>query len=422
MVEAQGPFAMQQLRQLSAIVRMRQRQADALAKPQNTAAIPTVPPPTYPTTKASALLPVIEAKPVEPKEPVAAAVTEPKEPAVETPAESPVSESASPGAPRSVADRLRQAKERSSTPQRSGIFDGKVKTSATNSAADAAGQLALHTSRKPAEAVEEAQDADAASDADDASPDEPAEASAEENTEDTAPPELSWREHLAAAIVDLEAELRGTELSPEQRVQHETQLRLMHLLSSQTDAALREIPGLEADQQDYWRCQLHSLQVSMATDGTPVKGRRATLALRPLREAVDHLASQATLDVRNVVLCKEVTIWGNYREFEKYEFKPDQEVLLYFEVENFAVVESPQGYATEFVSSYEMFDTAGRRVAELQLPVAQEVCKNRRRDYFVRYHLHIPKQLAAGEYTLQLTVEDQKGHKFGQGSVKFKVI
>ncbi len=388
LAEVQGPLAMQQLRQLNAIEQLRRRQAEAVAKATAEAT-------------ATADVPQQEAKTATPSPAPTVAEAPPKSAVIRTVGESPVeSTPATTTPPRSVAERLQQAKERSSTPQRSGIFDGKVKTSAAEQAALEANQLALHTSRKPT-------DDEAVPDASQKKPESPA---------------LSWREHLAATITALQKSLQNKELPDEIRLQQETQLRMLYLLSDQTDLALQEIAGLEPDQQDYWRSQLHSLQVSLAIDGTPVKGRRATLALRPLREAVDHLASQATLDVRNVALCKEVTIWGNYREFEKYEFKPDQEVLLYFEVENFAVSETPQGYASEFVSSYEIFDPAGRRVAEQQLPVAQEVCKNRRRDYFVRYHLHVPKQLAAGEYTLQLTVEDQKGHKFGQGSVKFKVI
>jgi hypothetical protein len=155
---------------------------------------------------------------------------------------------------------------------------------------------------------------------------------------------------------------------------------LLQLVLDRREDALREISGLEPAEQDFWRGQLHGLSILLAADGTPVKGRRASQALRPLREAVDHLAAQATLDVRNVALCKSVTIWGNYTEFDDYTFKPNQEVLLYFEVENFASQETSKGFATEFISSCEIFDATGRRVAEQQFPTAQETCQSRRRD------------------------------------------
>lgn len=288
---------------------------------------------------------------------------------------------------RPLIDRLRQARERSDAPSEGSVFDGKV----SSVDAPAGAEVALASAERPVAGQEKE--------------DEP-----------------TWDEHLQASISALKETLDDPKLTDEERARHEATLRLLYMLAGQKDDALKAIEGLEPFEQDYWRSQLHSLSISLAPDGTPVKGRRAAIALRPLREAVDYLAAQATLDVKNIALCQEVTIWGNYKEFEKYEFRRDQEVLLYFEVENFTSEPTSKGFATEFVSSYEVFDVSGRRVAEQQFPVAQEVCRNRRRDYFIRYHMHIPKQLMPGDYTLQLTVEDQKGHKFGQGSVKFKVV
>jgi hypothetical protein len=300
-----------------------------------------------------------------------------------------------------LIDRLRDAKS-STSEGATGHFGGAIDTGPTSDSEAAQQPLSLmpHTTRKPADVSPALEAADRS---------EPSAA-------------VAWQTQLTTAIAALESELASNRAAGEERTRLEASARLLHLVAGQRDEALRAIEGLEPAEQEFWRNQLHSLSLALDADGTPVHGRRAALALRPLREAVDHLASQATLDVRNVALCSEVTIWGNYKEFAKYEFRPDQEVLLYFEVENFASEESAQGFATEFISSYEIFDTAGRRVAEQQFPVAQETCKNRRRDYFIRYHLHVPKQLTPGSYTLQLTVEDQKGHKFGQGSVKFAVV
>ena len=367
----------------------------AEAKPAETAAPATLTNPVQPVVPASATAPAEPAKPAtmtaSPTENKAASSTaaEPVEPTSDTPISAPT---------RSLRDRLRKARESTTPSEERGIFDGKVGANLPPQL-DPDQFAVAHITHKPATLANAAASASVSDDAE----------------------ALAWDKHLAHAIESLEAELESGELDTAEAARLATQLRLLYLVAERKDDALRAIDEMETHQQEYWRSQLHSLSLSLATDGTPVKGRRAALALRPLREAVDHLASGATLDVKNVALCKSVSMWGNYTEFDEYTFKPNQEVLLYFEVENFASESTSKGFATEFVSSYEIFDETGRRVAEQQFPTAQETCQNRRRDYFIRYHLHMPKMLTSGDYTLQLTVEDQKGHKFGQGSVKFKV-
>lgn len=367
----------------------------AEAKPAEAAPAPLANP-ALPVAPASATSPAATDKPATTTTPPAdqktasSAAAEPVEPASDTPISTPT---------RSLRDRLRKARESTTPSEDRTIFDGKVGANLPPQL-DPDQFAVAHITHKPATLANAAASA--------VSPSEDAQA-------------LAWDKHVAHAIESLEAQLESDALDTADAARLATQLRLLYLVADRKDDALRTIDELETYQQEYWRSQLHSLSLSLAADGTPVKGRRAALALRPLREAVDHLASGATLDVKNVALCKSVAMWGNFTEFDEYTFKPNQEVLLYFEVENFASESTDKGYATEFVSSYEIFDETGRRVAEQQFPTAQETCQNRRRDYFIRYHLHMPKMLTSGDYTLQLTVEDQKGHKFGQGSVKFKV-
>lgn len=370
------------VQQLNALVKLRQE--EATGKKQ-----------TLPGPAAVSEPPAANVAPTLTTTPATESATEPADEPTETPASTP------PSAPKTLADRLRQSRSNAvPVAKETGIFGGKVQTASPAPPTEET-TTQPHTTNKPA--------------------------TVETLPENDAPAidpavKTSWNAALSTAIVALEQETKTSELSAAERQQREASLRILYLLSDRRDDALREIRGLEPSQQDYWRSQIHSLQVSLATEGTPVPGRRATQALRSLREATNHLAAIATLDIQHLALCSQVTMWGNYQEFSKYEFKPDQEVLIYFEVENFTAVETDQGFVTEFVSSYEIFDSAGRRVAEQQFPLASETCRNRRRDYFIRYHMHVPKQLAAGEYTLQLTVEDQKGHKFGQGSLKFKVL
>jgi hypothetical protein len=329
-----------------------------------------------------------------------------------------------------MADRVLYAKRTSPESAAAGIFGGKVKAGA-NDATPASTETNVHTTHRPSSDLPEmtcSSEADCHTEA--ATPPSLAEAdvakkgsdkqAGKQDAEETEP--TPWPTQLADTIRALEHELNHGEPTPEAAARYSATLRILYLLADRKHDALRATPGASADEEDYWNAQLHSLHLLLSEEGTPLADRRAALALRSLREAVEHLSAQATLDVTNIALCKQVSIWGSYQEFSKYEFAPDQEVLLYLELENFASESTPEGYATEFVTGYRVFDAAGRRLAEHDFPTASEVCRRRRHDYFLRYPMHIPRQLAPGEYTLQVTVEDQKAKKCGQRSVKFRVL
>jgi hypothetical protein len=100
----------------------------------------------------------------------------------------------------------------------------------------------------------------------------------------------------------------------------------------------------------------------------------------------------------------------------------DDAVVLYAELENFAVDTTADGYETEFQGGFEVYDDEGFRVAQHEFLLVKQTCRNIQTDYFLPYIMHIPKNLGPGKYRLRLTVEDRKGNKFGQsGPLEFEV-
>jgi hypothetical protein len=265
-------------------------------------------------------------------------------------------------------------------------------------------------------------------------------ASANESTEISAG---QWRDHLDRAIDGLQAELGAAPDAPAQvvantsaasdeeyrtqaerrreRARKEAHLRLLYLAANRHEDAARGVEEFSAAEQEFWKHQLHGLGVFLDDEGAPVADRRARLALRELEQGLHHLAAASGLDVRSLAFCPQVFSFGNYVEFTPAEFRPGQEVLLYAEIDNFTVESQPNGFETELQGSYQIFDTGGRRVAEHTFPPEKEVCRNRRRDYFIPFRMYLPKRIDPGPYTLQLTIEDLKGRKFGQSSVRFAI-
>ncbi|MCE5302468.1 MAG: hypothetical protein LLF97_05090 [Planctomycetaceae bacterium] len=142
-------------------------------------------------------------------------------------------------------------------------------------------------------------------------------------------------------------------------------------------------------------------------------------ALEPMSEPTSKTPER--LEVRNVAFCTEVQSYGCIKPFKTVEFRPNQEVLLYAELEHFVSEPTPKGYCTSLCSRYEVLDARGRRVVEQKFSPTEEYCRNCRRDFFIGYRVRWPKDLAPGRYQLRLVIDDQKSHRSGEAVVQFDI-
>ena len=236
----------------------------------------------------------------------------------------------------------------------------------------------------------------------------------------TPPAPVDGRQNLAGAIEALEKETPAIAGTPAEVAQH-ARLRMFYLLAGRREDALRPIPGASPAAQEFWSKELAALDAWLDIERTPDDGLRAAETKPLLVEAISKLSEAAPLVIRNLVFCTEVQSFGCVKRFEKYDFRPNQEVLLYAEVENFASERISQGYHTSLRSSYEIFDGRGQRVAQQSFSPTEEHCQNPRRDFFIGYHLRMPKRIGPGTYTLQLAIEDLVCRKIGQASIEFSV-
>ena len=218
----------------------------------------------------------------------------------------------------------------------------------------------------------------------------------------------------------LEAELRQSTPSPSDAAK-QARLRLLYLAAERREDAVRPIPSVSPAVQDFWSQELYGLAAWLDTGRTTDPARRAGEARQQLSAALCRLGELAPLAVRNLTFVKEVKSYGDITPFEKTDFAPGQEVLLYAEVENFKSDEDPKGFQTEFRGSYEIFDARGQRVSAQELGKTSERCRNPRRDFYVIYDFRLPKRIYPGKHTLQLSIEDLKSQKIGQSSVDFSI-
>jgi hypothetical protein len=127
------------------------------------------------------------------------------------------------------------------------------------------------------------------------------------------------------------------------------------------------------------------------------------------------------LEIKNANFCTDVHSYGVISKFASANFQPNQELLLYCELDNFSAEPVKDGFETQLQGSYEIVDASGRRVADMLLPEDADVCRNQRRDYFIAYRIYMPQKIEPGRYQLRLTIEDMKGRKFGQTALDFQI-
>ncbi len=231
----------------------------------------------------------------------------------------------------------------------------------------------------------------------------------------TAQSALDWSGHLDSAIGLLEDAKAN---SPEEEVR----LRMLYLAAGRYDDAVRAISDLPAGEQEFWTAKFHGLGTLLDGARNPDAPSRKAEAKQVLAGAASKLGELAPLVVRNLAFCTRVHSYGCFETFPSYKFTPEQRVLLYAEVDNFASESTARGYHTSLKSSYQIFDARGQRVADEELASTEELCQNRRHDFFIVYDFHLPQRIYPGKHTLRLTIEDLKGRKIGESSIDLDIV
>ncbi len=229
-----------------------------------------------------------------------------------------------------------------------------------------------------------------------------------------------WRTSLETTIAQLEPLTRQPPTSAAEVTRH-AWLHVLYLAAGRREEALRPIPGIAAGEQDFWSEQLFALSTYLDAEKLTDPAARSAEARRHLAKAETRLAEAGNLAIRNLAFCTEVSSFGVYEKFKETEFKPGRPLILYAEIDNFKSEETEKGFHTALRSSYQILDAQGRRVAENDLALTEEYCRNRRRDYFIRYFLSVPERIYAGKYVLQLTIVDTLSGKIGQATIDFAV-
>ncbi len=233
---------------------------------------------------------------------------------------------------------------------------------------------------------------------------------------------------LQALIV--RAEVAARDSSPgrsedelQQHVTRHVELRMLYLLAGQRERAVTAIPAIDADEQQFWIRVFWGLAGYLDAQHHPDRGVRSALAIEQMRHAIQSLQGRANLSIRSAAFCTDIQSFGDFVKFEREEFSPGQELLVYSELDNFRSERTPEGqFRTVLKSAIRVFPAGSRNaVDEVQYNTTEDYCRSFRQDFMQGFKYRLPQRLAPGAYVLQLSVEDQLSGKSADYSLNFTV-
>jgi hypothetical protein len=255
--------------------------------------------------------------------------------------------------------------------------------------------------------------------------------------------QVSWSKQVKAAMERLRQELQSDTLDDEERTRRQVCMSLLCLAVEDPEQAVEALKKVDERQLEFWRQTVMGMGILLDSDELPKFKHRVETATEHLSQGVTALASLGPLRLSHVTFCTKIDGFGNFVECSAYGLKAGEPVLLYVEVENFTAEQIQPGktsdawgrhasrdgqsstagsrYVAELHGSFDILDADQRTIVSHTLPVSGDTCRNQRHDFFIAYEVCMPKDIQPGAYTLDLTIEDKKGGKFGNAVVDFRI-
>ncbi len=128
------------------------------------------------------------------------------------------------------------------------------------------------------------------------------------------------------------------------------------------------------------------------------------------------------LSIGDLRLCREVLGFGSFEPLATDRVKAGQQLLVYCELAGIQYEERGDQFVSRISSRVEIKPAGGGPVLwSRELGDAQDVCRRRRRDYFVNYRVEVPKTLLPGSYSLRLLQTDLVAGSAISGEIPFEI-
>lgn len=200
--------------------------------------------------------------------------------------------------------------------------------------------------------------------------------------------------------------------------------RLLSVIAGEYEAARAPLVAV-SEQQQAMASQLVESLIAVrekAHGGDPAGA--ANQVLEAWRQLSSALRPLSDLRIEALVLCREVTGFGQYRPIDPPRFPSGfaTEFVVYCEIAGFVSERQEDGlYRSEFEMRTRLMDAGGRTLVDLRDEGIVDVCRRQRQDCFIPRLVRLPTDLAAGEYVLKVTITDTLGQKVAESRTALEV-
>jgi hypothetical protein len=161
-------------------------------------------------------------------------------------------------------------------------------------------------------------------------------------------------------------------------------------------------PDREVGDGTLWRTVLTALAAASGSEPSDDDARGALI-----RAAVGAMEDQAPLAITDLRLCRKVLGFGNFEAIDPSRCRAGMALIVYSELEGLR--HEPKGamQSSRLSTRVDLATARGGPTLWTQdLGTAEDVCRRRRRDYYVNFRINLPDSLPPGEYELRLTQTD----------------
>ncbi len=126
--------------------------------------------------------------------------------------------------------------------------------------------------------------------------------------------------------------------------------------------------------------------------------------------------------LRSARFCEKISGFGVYAPTSSTLFKAGQDVLVYCEPEAIAYQTDSDGFRSRIASRVAIVgESSIDPVWSEDMGVVEDVCRSRRRDYFVNFRVSLPESLAPGGYRLKVSQADLIGGSEASTEIPFVI-
>ncbi|QOV88533.1 hypothetical protein [Humisphaera borealis] len=146
--------------------------------------------------------------------------------------------------------------------------------------------------------------------------------------------------------------------------------------------------------------------------------------LAPLLRMAERLRELTELSIPTMSLCRRVDGFGIYEPMAlSFRAGLEHETIIYCEVENFTSrLNEKQLWETKLSMEAVLYNSAGDAILRGKDNVPIDLCRNRRRDFFVVKRLKLPATLAASRYILKVTIVDEQAKRVAENSLNLMMM